>query len=153
MTLANVYFPNSAHISFCNCIIDELKWFASGCLIVGGDFNIPLNPLLDTSSGTSCISYKVLKRIKMFTPFPFTSWHPESPTSEGQIFYFLLTPHTHYSQTDYIFISQKDIPNLRDAKIGIQPCLCFWIGKSVEQDHVLGEWIPLWLLTLRFISQ
>lgn len=48
ITLANVYFPNTAHIPFCRKITDELKWFAEGCIILGGDFNIPLSPHKDT---------------------------------------------------------------------------------------------------------
>lgn len=33
-------------------------------LILGGDFNIPLNPTVDTSSGKTCITYRVLKKLK-----------------------------------------------------------------------------------------
>lgn len=42
-TLVNVYFPNTAHISFCQRIMDELKWFSAGMIILGGD--VPLNAL------------------------------------------------------------------------------------------------------------
>lgn len=41
ITLANVYFRNKAHITLSQKIIDELKWFASGCILLGRDFNIP----------------------------------------------------------------------------------------------------------------
>lgn len=64
ITLANVYFPNSAHITFCKHLIDELKGFPSRSLVLGGEFNIPLNPLWDTFNGKTCISYRVLKKIK-----------------------------------------------------------------------------------------
>lgn len=45
VTLANVYFPNKAHMTFCQQIIRDLQGFTSGCLIMGG------NPLTDTSNG------------------------------------------------------------------------------------------------------
>lgn len=64
ITLANVYFPNTLHI-FCNKIIDHLSWFASGCTILGGGFNIQLDPLQHTSNGKSAISFRILKRIKV----------------------------------------------------------------------------------------
>lgn len=63
-TLANVYFPNSSQMSYCKQIVDELKWFSSGCIILGGDFNVPLDPSVDTSTGHSSIKYKLLKRLK-----------------------------------------------------------------------------------------
>lgn len=36
ITLANVYFPNRAHVSFCHHIIRERQGFAARCLILGG---------------------------------------------------------------------------------------------------------------------
>lgn len=63
ITLANVYFPNTAHLTFCRKIVGQLKDFGSGCIILGGDFNVPLNPLSDTSTGKTYITYKILKQI------------------------------------------------------------------------------------------
>lgn len=51
ITLANVYFPNTSHLPFCRELIKELESFSSGCLTLGGDFNLPINPLADTSTG------------------------------------------------------------------------------------------------------
>lgn len=65
ITIRTVYFPNKAHLTFCKYVVQQLQGFTSGCLILGGDFNIPLNPLTDTSNGTSSIRYKILKQIKM----------------------------------------------------------------------------------------
>lgn len=66
ITLANnVYFPNTKHITFCQWVIRELQGFIIGLShFWGGDFNVPLNPLVDTSSGKSCVTYKVLNKIK-----------------------------------------------------------------------------------------
>ena len=38
VTLANVYFPNKAHITFCQKVVRELSGFARGCIIMGGGF-------------------------------------------------------------------------------------------------------------------
>lgn len=63
VTLANAYFPNSGHLAFCRRLVDELKGFATGCIILGGDFNIPLCPLQDTAYGKSSIFYSILQNI------------------------------------------------------------------------------------------
>lgn len=48
VTLANVYCRNSKQVSF---LPEVLALFQTGLLILRGDFNIPLDPLLDTSKG------------------------------------------------------------------------------------------------------
>lgn len=69
ITLANVYFPNTTHLMFCKCIVQELQGFASRCLILGGDFNIPLNPLVETLTSKTSITYKVKKLKTLLNPF------------------------------------------------------------------------------------
>lgn len=66
MTLANVYFPNRAHITFCNKIVNGLKWLAEGCIILGGDFNIPLSLLQDTSTVIPMYPTKSLNALKFY---------------------------------------------------------------------------------------
>lgn len=51
-TLANIYTPNTNQVSFFCSITQVLSAFQEGFLILGGDFNAPLNLTLDTSSGT-----------------------------------------------------------------------------------------------------
>lgn len=114
-TLANVYFPNKAHISFCRKVVDELKWFSAGMVILGGDFKIPLNPLQDTSNGQTSIAYKTIKHIKSMlnSLMLMDSWRLVTP-SEVSI------PHDKYSRIDFIFITQRDLALLTEAKIGFQ---------------------------------
>ena len=64
LTLANVYFPNRAHLTFCRQVIQQLQCFAVGCIVLGGDSNIPLNPLVDKSNSKSSIKYRTLRQIK-----------------------------------------------------------------------------------------
>lgn len=122
ITLANVYFPNKAHITFCTKIINKLKWFAEGCIILGGDFNIPLSPLQDTSTGYSHVSYKILKRIKVLLQLLalIDSWRSIHPTGKDYTF-FSSPPHKRYSRIDLIFVSQRDLINLVKADIVYKP--------------------------------
>lgn len=56
ITLANIYAPNVKQVSFFTSTMQDLASFQEGLLIVGGDFNVPLNPIQDTSSGSSKIT-------------------------------------------------------------------------------------------------
>lgn len=62
--LANVYVPNSKQALFYRSTLKILSDFQEGIFILGGDFNVPLNPIQDTSTGTSSIFYGVLRNIK-----------------------------------------------------------------------------------------
>lgn len=53
MTRANIYGPNSKQVSFLRDTLLKLTSFKSGHLILGGDLNMALDPILDTSMGTS----------------------------------------------------------------------------------------------------
>lgn len=116
--LANVYFPNKSHITFCQLIIDELKSFAEGCILLGGDFNIPLNPIQDASSGKSCIAYRILTKIKKLLKSMtlIDTWRTLHPTRKDYTFYS--APHKHYTRIDHIFITQRDPIDLDKAEIG-----------------------------------
>lgn len=118
--LANVYFPYYAHIIFCQRMTRAIQWFASGCLILGGDFIIPLNPLVDSSSRKSCITYKILKVIKslLHSLQLIDTWRFLHP--EARVFTFHSIPHNRYSCIDYLFISQRDLPKATGAQIEIQ---------------------------------
>lgn len=119
ITLANVYFPNTSHVPFCGKIIEELKWFAEGCVLLGGDFNIPLSPLRDTYSGHTHVSYRLLKRMKTLLQSLtlVDAWRSMHPSEKDFTFYS--APHKRYSRIDMIFVSQRDLGNLLAAEIGI----------------------------------
>lgn len=65
ITLANVYCPNGHQLSFFRKVCDLLSTFQEGIVVLGGDFNVPLNPPLDTSTGTSTLSYSARRQIKL----------------------------------------------------------------------------------------
>lgn len=120
ITIANVYFPNKAHLTFCKHVVHQLQEFNSGCLMLGGDFNIPLNPLTDTSTGSTSIRYKTLKGIKslLHSLQLIDSWR--FLNTDGQDYTFYSAPHEKYARLDYLFIAQNDLPTLSDACIGSQ---------------------------------
>uniref|UniRef100_A0A803JZJ7 exodeoxyribonuclease III n=1 Tax=Xenopus tropicalis TaxID=8364 RepID=A0A803JZJ7_XENTR len=64
VTIANVYAPNEAQLSFMHKTLSKLEMFKEGLLVLGGDLNVMLNPILDSSSKKSPISYKGLKILK-----------------------------------------------------------------------------------------
>lgn len=80
--------------------MNELKWFAEGCIILVEDFNIPLSPLQDTTTGHSHVSWRAIQTTERDNTF-FSS------------------PHKRYSKIDLIFITQRDLVNLTKAEIGI----------------------------------
>lgn len=65
ITIANVYCPNDHQVTFFRQICDLLSTFQEGILLLGGDFNVPLNPNLDSSTGTSALPYRALRQIKL----------------------------------------------------------------------------------------
>lgn len=101
-------------------MIDEHQGFSSGCLILGGDFNLPLNPLTDTSTGKTYLSYKILKKIKMLLNSLqlIDTWRFLHP--EDRDFTFYSPVHSRYSRIDYIFVTQRDLDLISGAHIGIQ---------------------------------
>lgn len=99
-TLANIYFPNTSHLTFCRKMMKELEGFYSGRIILGGDFNLPLNPLIDTSSGKSYITYRILKSLKTLlnSLHLIDTWRYVHP--EGRDYTYYSAPHARYSRID-----------------------------------------------------
>lgn len=121
--LANVYFLNTAHVTFCQKLIDVLTEFASGCIILGGDFNVPLDPLQDISNGKSSITYRVLKKIRVLLNKLTLkdTWRIAHP--QGRDFTYFSTIHNKYSRID--FVTKR--PEYSDGgthrnKDNIRPC-------------------------------
>lgn len=117
VTIANIYAPNKLQAPFFVQTLEMLESFATGMLIVGGDFNLALNPLLDTSSGSSKISYKALRVIKksLHKLSLHDAWRTLHPNSKDFTFYS--APHNTYSRLDYLLISQKGLDTLLDASV------------------------------------
>lgn len=55
LTLATLLAPNVHQDRFLRQTLDKLMEYREGLLILGGDFNVPLIPSLDTSTGSSSV--------------------------------------------------------------------------------------------------
>lgn len=117
ITLANTYAPNSQQVPFFRAISRTISTFQEGIPILGGDFNVSLNPLQDTSNGASTLPYSALLAIKspLRDLLLYDSWWTLNPN--GRDFTFFSNPHQRYSRFDYLFISQRDLPMLHQASI------------------------------------
>lgn len=116
ITLANIYAPNAGQ-AFFRATLQKLSSFQEGLLILGGDFNVSPNPLLDTSTGTSTMPYKALRAIKtkLQELSLHDAWRTLYPDTKDYTFYS--TPHNRHSRLDYLFLSQTDLPCLTAASI------------------------------------
>lgn len=63
-TLATLYAPNRDQVSFIAATFKKLTDFTHGCVLLAGDFNSPLETLLDTSLCRSWILYRRLAFIR-----------------------------------------------------------------------------------------
>lgn len=137
ITLANVYFPNAAQVTFCQQLVDELKGFTLGCLVLGGDFNLALNPLQDSSDGKSSMPYKKLCKIKkLLTSLTLIdTWRLTNPTGKDFTFYSAL--HNKCTLIDYIFLSQRDLHLLQATRIGKKKILDHALISILEAELLI----------------
>lgn len=63
-TLVNIYSKNEVQITFLERTVEHLDRFAEGILLIGGDINTALNPLVDTTSTSAQLSTAKLNRLK-----------------------------------------------------------------------------------------
>lgn len=63
-TIANIYAPNQGQIPFLHKTFDDLTTFMQGQLILCGDFNLVLQPSIDTSSGRSSLALSKINKVK-----------------------------------------------------------------------------------------
>lgn len=117
ITLANIYCPNSGQVTFLKEVLLQLTLFQTALLILGGDFNLPLDPLLDTSNGASSLPFSALRQVKLhLTSLTLhDTWHTINPREKDYTFFS--PPHNQYSRLDYLFIHQADLTYLHEATI------------------------------------
>lgn len=117
ITLANIYCPNDHQVSFFRKTCDLLTSFKSGIVLLGGDFNVPLNPLLDSSTGTSTLTYKAIRQInlQLQSLTLHDTWRTLFPSDKDYTFFS--APHQKYSRIDFFFLSQTDLPLLQQSTI------------------------------------
>lgn len=116
VTLLNVYAPPGSDWSFYKHIFDLMATNSQGITICGGDFNVRLNPRLDSSGSgsTQPISKKI--NIVMKELGVLDVWRDLNPSS--RIYTHFSSPHSVYSRIDYFFIFSKDRNRVKCCEIG-----------------------------------
>ncbi len=117
MSLFNVYVPPGSDRSFYEYIFKLMYTKSQRIVICGGDFNIRLNPKLDSSNGKS-EAKNISKRVNTLMNEIGTGdvWREANPIGRGYTHY--LFAHTVYSQLDYFFTFKKDLYRLEQCETG-----------------------------------
>lgn len=109
--LANIYAPNTEDAQFFHHLFKQLPDLNSHLLIMGGDFNLCLDPALDRSSVRA--GYSVSKSASCINSFLSEFgisdvWRSLHPTSKQYSFFSHV--HHSYSRIDYFFADKKLTP-------------------------------------------
>lgn len=117
-TFASIYAPNSNQITFIDSALDLLADFKEGFVILGGDFNVSPDPLLDTSSSSHSHSYAFLKHFrKSFqSHLLLDSWRVLHPKERD--FSYHSAVHDVYTRIDHIYVDRSTLELVQSAFIG-----------------------------------
>ncbi|CAH2319410.1 Hypothetical predicted protein [Pelobates cultripes] len=101
-TFANIYLPNKRQAQFLRKALNKLSDFSEGTLVLGGDFNTPLDPIMDSSTRHSSIPQLHIRSMKraLGDMELVDCWRTLHPTTRDFTYYSAL--HDRYSQIDYI---------------------------------------------------
>lgn len=126
ITLATIYAPNDRQDTFIHATLSLLMDFTEGHLIVGGDFNVPLVPTVDTSSGTSSLRNSVHKHIShdLHNAQLTDVWRLHH--SGERDYTFFSSPHKTYSRIYYFLMDNWKRYMTRRISLGLTmlPSLC-----------------------------
>ncbi|MBN3289039.1 LIN1 transcriptase, partial [Polypterus senegalus] len=116
MILINVYAPNVDDKEFIQNLFASIPNLNTHKLIMAGDFNCVLNPLLDKTSSTGGTATNTAKIITKFITDHNLSdpWRFLNPNSRTYSFYSPV--HHCYSRIDYFFIDNNFLPKIKSCK-------------------------------------
>lgn len=102
-TLYNVYIPPGLEPNFDTQIIERITTETQGTLICAGDFNVTLNPTLDSTGIRTSRPPKITKKINLLLSEIglLDIWRHLNPLVKDYTFYS--PPHSTYSRIDYFF--------------------------------------------------
>ena len=119
ITILNVYIPPGSHISVYRKIFDLMSE-ARGILICGGDWNIRINPRLDSSRmNTPTSTHKKIK-ILMSELGVIDLWREIHPTGRDYTHYS--HPHDVYTRIDYILFTRETVIEWNSVNMEILIC-------------------------------
>lgn len=118
VTLATVYAPNDRQDIFISKTLNELLSFAEGQLMLGGDFNVPLCPSVDTSNGTSSLRRGVHNRITktLHETRLIDVWRLLHAGERDYTFFS--SPHKSYSCIDLFLLPHNQLEAIDKVDIG-----------------------------------
>ncbi|CAH2311611.1 Hypothetical predicted protein [Pelobates cultripes] len=115
-TFATIYVPNNQS-RFLKNTLKALTDFTEGTLIAGGDFNVTLDPKVDSSTGHSSILQREIRTIHhtLKTLRLVDCWRTLNPLDREYTHYS--TIHKRYSRIDFLLLQQEALIRLRRASI------------------------------------
>lgn len=118
-TLANLYAPNQGQANFMAATLTKLQNFARECIILRGHLNIPLEPILDTSQGKSCIPHRRLAYIRklLHNTQLMDVWRIMHPGAKDYTHYSHV--YESHSRIDYLYIQHHFLDLLVRSSIEI----------------------------------
>uniref|UniRef100_A0AAR2M341 Endonuclease/exonuclease/phosphatase domain-containing protein n=1 Tax=Pygocentrus nattereri TaxID=42514 RepID=A0AAR2M341_PYGNA len=108
VTLVNVYTPPDSAKSFFKSFFKIVVQEIEGILICGGDFNITLNQVLDTTSAKKSSKTPVRRYLNtvLLELGIIDVWRELHPFERDFTFYS--APHSVYTRIDYFFMNKAD---------------------------------------------
>ncbi|CAH2315625.1 Hypothetical predicted protein, partial [Pelobates cultripes] len=117
-TFATIYVPNNNQSHYIRKTLLKLSSFTEGTLILGGDLNVPLIPLTDSSTGHSSVAQGALRSIqKSLKNLRLVDcWRAMHPADREYTHYSRI--HRRYARIDYIFLQQEQLNAIQRVEIG-----------------------------------
>lgn len=106
-------------LTYLEHILDRLQKFAEGVLLLGNDFNLTLDPRVDSSSAWLNLSYTALRRVgKLLRQSQLQDeWSMEHPRESDSMFYS--HSHASYFYIDmFFFMKEGDLQRILKADSG-----------------------------------
>lgn len=117
VTLVNIYAPPGSNISFYKKVFNLIATESHGSLICAGDFNLLLNPRLDTTNvKRNCSPTEKSVRKKLSDLGLIDVWRFMHKTTPGYTFYS--ARHSLHSRIDYCFMYNKDLNRINECRLG-----------------------------------
>lgn len=117
-TFYNVYIPPGSGSDFYLQTLDRIATEAQGTLLCGGDFNVTLEPHLDSSGTRIGQSKKTTRKINSIISELglIDVWRQRNPTVKDYTFFS--APHSTYSRIDFFLIFGTDNSRVQKCHIG-----------------------------------